>query len=251
MIVVGRIFLAVVLVLLWQWGYESSGELFFASPLAVLQRIYDVARDGSLWLHAAATLWISFLGFLIGFAAGVILPFALHQSERATRAIEPAVMASMGIPKFALAPLLILWFGIGDAPKVVIIAFMVFYMIFISTFSGLRGVDRRLVVMAQIIGAQRIKVAHEVLWKSLQPYLFAGLKVALPRALSAAIVGEFLVADRGLGYMIEHARQMGDTTGVFAGIVIVTVVVLGLNWLLERLQGWALAWKPVGTDAAH
>lgn len=251
MIITGRILLAIALILLWQWGYESSGELFFASPISVLRRIYDVARDGSLWVHAASTIWISCFGFLIGFVAGVILPFILYQSERATRAIEPAVMASMGIPKFALAPLLILWFGIGDAPKVVIVAFMVFYMIFISTFSGLRGVDRRLVVMAQIVGARHLKVARDVLWKSLQPYLFAGLKVALPRAISATIVGEFLVADRGLGYMIEHSRQMGDTTGVFAGIVIVTAVVLSLNWLLERLQGWALAWKPAEAGPAH
>lgn len=251
MILFGRIALGVALLGLWEWGFRSAGPLFFASPLDVLFRLIQIVRDGSLWPHAASTLWITALGFAIGFVFGVLIPFLLDQSERATRAIEPAIMASMGVPKFALAPLLILWFGIGDAPKVVIIAFMTFYMIFISTFGGLRGVDQKLILMARIAGANPFKLAYDVLWRSLQPYLFAGLKVALPRALSAAIVGEFLVADRGLGYMIEHARQMGDTTGVFTGIVLVVIVVLGLNWMLEKLQSRALSWKPVDSSATH
>ncbi|WP_374632163.1 ABC transporter permease [Ferrovibrio sp.] len=251
MITTGRILLGLALLACWEWGHRVAGNLFVASPMEVVQRLREIVEDGSLWGHAASTLWITALGFAIGFFFGVLLPFLLDQSERATKAIEPAVLASMGIPKFALAPLLILWFGIGDAPKVVIIAFMTFYMIFISTFSGLRGVDHKLIVMAKIVGADPMNLARDVLWRSLQPYMFAGLKVALPRALSAAIVGEFLVADKGLGYMIEHARQMGDTTGVFTGIVVVTALVLGLNWLLERLQAKVMAWRPKDASVAH
>ena len=105
-------------------------------------------------------------------------------------------MASMGIPKYALMPLLILWFGIDDAPKLVVVALLVFYIVFITVFAGIRNVDRRLINMARVVGASETAIAREVIWNSLLPFFFTGLKIALPRAVSAAIVGEFLVATR-------------------------------------------------------
>ena len=117
-------------------------------------------------------------------------------------------MASMGIPKYALAPWLILWFGIGDVPKLVVVTLMVFYIMFITTFAGIRGVDQRLVNMARIIGASERTISRKIIWTSLLPFFFTGLKIALPRAVSATIVGEFLVATEGVGRSIEHARQV-------------------------------------------
>jgi ABC-type nitrate/sulfonate/bicarbonate transport system permease component len=157
-------------------------------------------------------------------------------------------MASQGIPKYALAPWLILWFGIGDMPKLVIVTLMVFYAIFITVFAGIRSVDPRLVNMARILGASETVIAREVVWKSLQPYFFAGLKVALPRAVSATIVGEFLVSTEGIGHYIEHARELSDTVGVFAGIAVATVVVLAINAVADWLERRALAWRPVERD---
>ena len=110
---------------------------------------------------------------------------------------------------------------------------MVFYIMFVTVFAGIRGVDQRLVNMARIIGASESKISREVIWNSLQPFFFTGLKIALPRAVSACIVGEFLVSTEGVGYYIEHAREVSDTVGVFAGIVVATALVLMINGIVE------------------
>jgi len=154
----------------------------------------------------------------------------------------------MGIPKYALAPWLILWFGIGDLPKLVVVTLVVFYIIFITTFAGIRAVDRRLIDMARIAGAGETRIAREIIWKSLLPFFFTGLKVALPRAVSATIVGEFLVATEGVGHYIEYSRQISDTTGVFAGIVVAVVLVLGVNAVVNTIERRALRWRPVERD---
>jgi ABC-type nitrate/sulfonate/bicarbonate transport system permease component len=192
-----------------------------------------------------ATMRVSALGFLIAAVAGVLLPFALRRSPRAADAVEPFIMASQGIPKYALAPWLILWFGIGDLPKLVVVATVVFYILFITTFAGIRGVDRRLVDMARVLGAPERTIARAIVWPSLLPFFFTGLKIALPRAVSATIVGEFLVSTEGVGHYIEHARQVSDSTGVFAGIVIAIALVLALNVLVNRVERRALRWRPL------
>ncbi len=196
----------------------------------------------------AATLRVSALGFAIACILGVLLPFLLRRSPRLTEAVEPFIMASMGIPKYALAPWLILWFGIGDLPKLVVVVLMVFYVIFITTFAGIRAVDRRLIDMARIAGAGETMIAREIVWKSLLPFFFTGLKVALPRAVSATIVGEFLVASEGVGHYIEYSRQVSDTTGVFAGITVATALVLAINAAVNVIERRALGWRPVERD---
>ena len=198
--------------------------------------------------HRSRRLRVSALGFVIGCVCGVGLPFLLRLSERATQAIEPFIMASMGIPKYALTPWLILWFGIGDAPKVIVVTLFVFYIVFITVFAGVRGVDQRLVNMARVIGASERAIARKVIWVSLLPFFFTGLKVALPRAVSAAIVGEFLVATEGVGFSIERARQLSDTTGVFAGIVVAVALVLLINAVVNALERHALKWRPTDRD---
>ena len=134
---------------------------------------------------------------------------------------------------------------IGDLPKLVVVTLVVFYILFITTFAGIRGVDQRLVKMARIIGAGEGVISREIIWNSLLPFFFSGLKIAFPRAVSATIVGEFLVSSQGVGRYIEHARQVSDTTGVFAGIVIAIALVLAINGLVNRVERWSLSWRPV------
>jgi NitT/TauT family transport system permease protein len=151
----------------------------------------------------------------------------------------------MGIPKYALVPWLILWFGIGDLPKLIVVTLVVFYILYITTFAGIRGVDQRLINMARVIGASERVIAREIIWTSLLPFFFTGLKIAFPRAVSATIVGEFLVSTEGVGRSIEHARQISDTTGVFAGVVIAIALVLTINGIVNLFERWALRWRPV------
>jgi NitT/TauT family transport system permease protein len=157
-------------------------------------------------------------------------------------------MASVGVPKYALVPLFILWFGIDDAPKLWLVGLLVFYPVFIAVFAGIRNVDRRLINMARVVGASESMISREVIWNSLVSFFFASLKIALPRAVSAAIIGEFLVGNEGLGYFIEYSRQNFDTTGVFAGIVIATTLVLLINAVLVWLDRRINAWRPTERD---
>ena len=244
----GRLALAVALLAVWEWGARAFGPLFFAPPLATAQRIVEMAGNGKLLTDTIATLRVSVTGFVIGCAAGVGLPFLLRLSPRVTSAVEPFILASMGIPKYALTPWLILWFGIGDAPKVIVVTLFVFYIVFITVFAGVRSVDPRLISMARVVGASEGAIARKVIWVSLLPFFFTGLKVALPRAVSAAIVGEFLVATEGIGFSIERARQLSDTTGVFAGIVVAVVLVLLINAIVNALERRALKWRPTDRD---
>jgi NitT/TauT family transport system permease protein len=247
-VAVGRIAVALALIGAWEWGARAFGPLFFAPPLATVQRIGEMTMSGKLFTDILATMRVSVIGFAIGCAVGVLLPFLLRLSERVTRAVEPFIMASMGIPKYALTPWLILWFGIGDAPKAIVVTLFVFYIVFITVFAGIRGVDQRLINMARIIGASERAIARKVVWVSLLPFFFTGLKVALPRAVSAAIVGEFLVATEGVGFSIERARQLSDTTGVFAGIVVAVALVLAINAVVNALERHALRWRPTDRD---
>jgi NitT/TauT family transport system permease protein len=244
----GRLMFAAALLLAWEWGARALGPLFFAPPLATAQRIVEMAGNGKLFTDIVATMRVSVAGFVIGCVCGVGLPFILRPLPRVTAAVEPFIMASQGIPKYALTPWLILWFGIGDAPKVIVVTLFTFYITFITVFAGVRGVDHRLINMARIVGASERTIARKVIWIALLPFFFTGLKVALPRAVSAAIVGEFLVATEGVGFSIERARQLSDTTGVFAGIVVAVALVLAINAVVNAIERYALRWRPTDRD---
>jgi ABC-type nitrate/sulfonate/bicarbonate transport system permease component len=210
----------------------------------------EFALSGQAVRHTLATLPLSAFGFAIGCAAGIAIPFALCLSPRLTAAVEPYIMMSVGIPKYAMMPLFILWFGIHDAPKLALVAILVFYVVFIAVFAGIRSVDKRLVDMARVVGASETVVSREVIWNSLLPFFFAALKVALPRAVSAAIISELLVGTEGLGRYIENSRQMTDTVGVFVGIVYATALVLAINAVLIAVDRRVQSWRPVDRDMA-
>jgi NitT/TauT family transport system permease protein len=246
----GRIALALALVLVWEVLAERLGPLFLPAPRVVFARMIDFTLSGEAVRHTLATLRLSAVGFAIGCVFGILIPFLLRLSPRLTAAVEPYVMMSVGVPKYAMMPLFILWFGIHDAPKLALVGILVFYVVFIAVFAGIRSVDRRLIDMARIVGASETAISREVIWNSLLPYFFAALKVALPRAVSAAIIGELLVGTEGLGRYIENSRQMTDTVGVFVGIVFATALVLAINAVLVAVDRRVQAWRPVERDMA-
>ena len=249
-VLAGRLLLSMALLVVWEIGARRLGPLFLAAPSDVAVRLFELFRSGAIFLDLWVTISISMTGFALGCIGGVILPLLLNRSPRLTEALEPFITAAMGIPKFALAPLLILWFGIGAKPKLVIVSLMVFFAIFVTVFSGIRNVDRRLTDMARILGASPAMIARRIVWPSLLPFFFAGLKIAMPRAVSAALVGEFLVGSEGIGHSIEQARQISDMTGVFAGITVATALVVIINVFVEVLQNRALAWRRIAHDMA-
>ncbi len=245
-----RAVVGIALLAAWQLAAEATGKLFIAGPVDVAERIGYLVQSGDLWVHSLATFEEALAGYGLGAAAAIALPYVLRLSPRLMIALDPYMAAAMAVPKLALAPLIILWFGIGMLSKVLFVASLVFFLIFFNVLAGVLAADPRLIAMARVAGASEWMVAREIIWNSSMPYLITGLKISLPRGISAAVVGEFLAADAGLGYYIEYSRDQADTVGIFTGIVVVTIYVLVLNTILKRIQLSALAWRPVDREMA-
>jgi NitT/TauT family transport system permease protein len=244
----GRVAVGLLALALWQAAHHALGAEWLSSPADIVRRTAEITASGELLRHTVATLTEAAGGFLLGGGAGILLPFALRLSPRLTAALDPFFAAALGVPKLALAPLLILWFGIGIISKVVFVAAVVFFFLFFNTQAGVRALDPRLAAAVRVLGGREWTVTREIAWHTALPYMFAGLKVALPRAISAAVVGEFIAADRGLGYYINNARSMADPVGLFTGVALVTLLVLAIDAALERLQARSLAWRPLARD---
>ena len=217
---------------------------FIGKPSAIAERLWDTFVHGDMIVHTGVTLGHSVAGLVLSLVIGVPVGILFAARRTVADVVEPYFLALYSLPRVALAPLFILWFGIDDAPKLWLIGLLVFYVIFIAVFAGIRSVDRRLINMARVVGASEGMIAREVIWNSLLPYFFASLKIALPRAVSAAIIGEFLVGKEGLGFLIEYSRQNFDTTGVFVGIVVATALVLVINAALGFVDRKFNAWRP-------
>jgi ABC-type nitrate/sulfonate/bicarbonate transport system permease component len=245
---VGRIALGIAFLAVWQFGTNVMGAAWLPGPVETLVRIWDLSVSGEIARDTLVTFSEAAAGMIIGGAAGAVLPFLLRLSPRLMTTLDPFISAAFGLPKLALAPLFILWFGIGIATKVVFVASIVFFLLFYNGLAGILAVDPRLVAMLRVAGASEWMITREIVWNTTKPFLFSGLKIALPRALSGAVVGEFIAADAGLGWYINHARSINDTTGVVAGAVIVTVLVIAVNAALKRVQARSLAWRPVARD---
>jgi NitT/TauT family transport system permease protein len=247
-IAAGRVALAAVIFAAWSAAAAIAGRLYVAPPWDVAWRIVADVDSGHLAPHVLATLRVSFLGFAMGWLMGVLLPLLLLPRPRTLAVVEHIAAASAMIPKYALIPLLILWVGIDDGPKLWLIALLVFYPTLIGTLAGARHLDRSLMDIARVFGASHLTAARLVIWPAALPFVCAGLRISVPRALGGAIVAEFLVGNEGIGYLIEFSRQSIDTVGVFAGIVIASMLIWAPAAFLRRLQ-YHVTWPQRGAAA--
>lgn len=245
-VALGRLALGLGVMALWQLTHYWLGPDVVSGLGEIAERLVEIFTNGSLFVHLGVTIYESGLGLLLGATAGLLLPFLLRLVPRLERALEPYIGAAMGVPKLALAPLIILWFGVGIASKVVFVASVVFFLIFFSTLAGIKAVDGRLVAMARVSGASGFFLTREVILPGAAPMILSSLKVAAPRGISAAVVAEFIAADAGVGFYIRQAMDQADIVGIFTGVLVITAMVLVLNALLERLQRSLLSWRDVG-----
>ena len=184
------------------------------------------------------------LGYTIGVTAGIVAGYVLGRSQRLARIFEPYVMAFYGIPKIALAPLFIIWFGIGIWSKVTLAATMVFFLVFYNVYSGVRTVDRDLVGLARVLGADETALSRHVYLPAAAPFILLGMRMAVPYAVIGVIVGEFTSAFKGLGLFIHQASTTYDPAGVFAGITILVAFITAMGALTGRLERHLLRWRP-------
>jgi ABC-type nitrate/sulfonate/bicarbonate transport system permease component len=243
LVATGRVLLGIGIVVVWTLAHRHLGDRYMAGLGDIASRLWELAQSGVLFRDIGVTMLEASVGLALGATVGFVLPFVIARVRGLDAALRPFIAAAMGVPKLALAPLLILWFGIGLFSKVVFVALVVFFLLFFSTLSGIRSADARLIAVSRVLGLRDLMLLREVMVPSTLPFVFASLKVALPRAVSAAVVAEFIAADTGLGSYIQNAMSQADTVGVFTGIVAVTAVVMIVNAILDRTQKRALNWR--------
>ncbi|HLH23465.1 MAG TPA: ABC transporter permease [Chloroflexota bacterium] len=240
--------LAIVVALLALWQYASGrwvDAILISSPTEIVARFAEMIQNGQLWRHTQVTFTEIIIGYAIGAGLGLAVGFGLAQSRLWADVFEPMILGFYGIPRTALAPLFIIWLGIGIASKVGVVALMSFFLVFFNTYAGLRGVDRDYVNLARLFGADRFHLIWRVLLPAASPTILVGLKTAVPQAVIGATVGEFIASSEGLGYFIRRAAGTFDAAGLFVGVIMLLVLVLVANWLLDLLEARLMAWRSV------
>ena len=239
----------IVILIFWQWAAgRLIKEIYVSKPSAVAERLYELFSSGEIYPHLWTTGQELVLGYVIGVSGGILAGYALGRSPRLASIFEPYVMAFYGIPKIALAPLFIIWFGIGIWSKIALAGIMVFFLVFYNVYTGVRSVDRELVNLTLVMGANQRQLTYHVYFPAAAPYVLLGMRMAVPYSVIGVIVGEFTSSTQGLGLFIHEASSTYDPAGVFAGIVILLAFVVVANVLAGRLERRFLRWK---TPSAH
>lgn len=234
----------IVLVIAWEL---ASGrwirEAYVSSPVAVVERLFDLFSTGVIFPDLRTTGIELLLGYVIGVAAGTVCGYVLGRSQSLARIFEPYLLAFYGVPKIAFAPLFIIWFGIGISSKVALSAIMVFFLVFYNVFVGVRSVSKEYVDIARVMGADQRQLTRYVYFPATTPFIMLGLRAGLPYAVIGVIVGEFTSATSGLGLYMFRGSVTFDPAAVFAGVVILLVFVLSMGSLLGLLERKLLKWK--------
>ncbi len=238
----------VVTLVLWEAVARVFNTSFWtSSPIAVVQEMERWYASGDLVGDLKVTLFEAGAGFLLGSIAGGLVGFVLGWVRRLGDLFEPFILSLYTLPKIALAPLFVLWFGIGVSNKVMFSALLVFFMVFFTTFQGTRQVDADLVENARLLGASRFDTWTKIAIPYSAVWVFTGLRIGLPYALIGAIVGEFVAADSGVGFRIKEATAFFNTAGVFAGLILLMAISILLLALLRLVERRALRWQTAET----
>ena len=174
---------------------------------------------------------------------GIVLGFALARAPFAARVLDPFIKMLNAVPRVVLAPLFLVWFGLGIWSKVALAVTLVFFVMFFNTYQGVRDADRVVVDSVRMMGASERQLVRHVLVPSALTWIFSSLQTSLGFAMVGAVVGEYLGAARGLGYVISQAEGTFDTTGVFAGMTVLSIVVVIASSAVTRLERYLLRWK--------
>jgi ABC-type nitrate/sulfonate/bicarbonate transport system permease component len=239
----GWIALALVIAI-WQAAGSAglANPLFLPAPSAIARAIYQLAISGALWQHLSASLLRIGVGWLLGTAAGVAVGFAIGLSRLARSVGITFISALFPIPKIALLPLLILWLGIGEEPKIATIALGVFFSTAISVYSGVDAVPRNLIRMAQSFNVPFATIVRKVIWPGALPAILAGFRITASVALLLVVSAEMIGAQYGIGAFVLQAGNLMQTDQLLAGVVILSVFGLAvgkvIGWLEMRLLHW-------------
>ena len=230
----------------WEAAVRAFGVPFYILPAPSRIAGVLVADHALLLGEAAVTLGEVLLGFAIAFVVGVVLALTIFSSRTVERAVYPLVIASQTVPVFAIAPLLVVWFGYGVLSKIVMAALIVFFPIVVNTVDGLRAADPDMVNLLKILGAGPGQIVRRVRVPAALPFVFSGTRIAIATSVIGAVIGEWVGSTRGLGYLMIHANAQLHVDLVFAVIVYLSVMATALFWTVSLVEWVALPWRRAG-----
>jgi NitT/TauT family transport system permease protein len=221
----------------------SYPAFILPTPQQVAIRFVEAVRSGTLQMHTWVTLREVFAGLALGLSVALVLGYGLAKSRTLERLLAPYIVASQAIPIVALAPLLVIWFGAGSLSKVLVCALTLFFPVLINTIVGIRNVDADLRELMRSLQASPWQVFAKLELPAALPVLFGGLKVGVTLSVIGAVVGEFVGADRGLGFLVNLARGLFDTPLMFVALFTLMLIALALYLFVSVIEGWLLRWR--------
>jgi NitT/TauT family transport system permease protein len=235
----------VLMIILWALIVRLGNypSFFLPTPARVAMRFIQAVREGILLPHILVTLQEIFGGLALGLSVALVLGYLLAKSRTAERILSPYIVASQAIPIVALAPLLVIWFGVGSLSKILVCALTLFFPVLINTIVGIRSVDAELVDLMRSLRASRWQRFRLLELPASLPVLFGGLKVGVTLSVIGAVVGEFVGSDRGLGFLVNLARGLFDTPLMFVALFTLMFIALALYLIISLLENWLLKWR--------
>ena len=240
---VDRTLAAVVPLVFWQLAAEYFGKKWISSPYDVGMRIWSMAMDGSLAMHSWETFREAMLGLLIGVILGIIFGIMLGMWRRLADAVDPVVMGLYSLPRVSLAPLFIIWLGIGLLAKVTLVASMVVFVVLFSVREGVRNIDREIIESFRSMNASKIAMIRHVITPSLMPWLMTSIRIGIGMSLVGAVVGEMIGSSRGLGWYVNHSSGVYDMTGAITALFVLMLMAMAFNGLLALIERRVLHWR--------
>ena len=221
---------------------------FVSQPTEIARRVAAWSGDGTIWLHLATTLQESLLGLLIGSALGIALGFWFGRSPALAMVFDPYIKMLNAVPRIVLAPLFLLWFGLGIWSKVALAVTLVFFIVFFNVYQGVKEVSPTVLANARMLGMNDRQLMRHVYWPSALSWMFSSLHTSVGFAVVGAVVGEYLGSAAGLGYLILQAEGTFDIAGVFAGMFVLAVFVIIIDWMVTLVERRLLVWRPVAAE---
>jgi NitT/TauT family transport system permease protein len=233
------------LLALWEAAGRAGmlNPLFLPSPSQIGAALVDLFSDGRIWPHLEATFAAALGGLALGIAVGVVLGVTAALVPLIAELLEPVMTLLNAVPRVILAPLFVIWLGIGLASKIALSFILVAVLIFFTVFTGISQVDRRMVERVVTLGGDRWALIRHVYLPSVTAWILSNLKIAVGFAFTGALVGEFVAATHGLGYLLSFAQSTYNAALMFALIFLILVVVLLIFGIAGRLEKFLLRWQ--------
>lgn len=235
----------IVLIVLWEIGSRTGviSALVLPAPSEAMGAMRDLWVSGELWLHMGASLQRLFLGWTAGTVLGITLGLCIGLFSSVRSSAAPLVAAFFPIPKIALLPLFIIWFGIGEESKVALIMFGTFFPTVIFTYGGVDNVDRSLIRMGQSFGLSWFSIVRKIIFPGALPTILSGMRVSSAIAIILIVAAELIAAEKGIGAYVQIAGSLFATDQLIAGVVLLSLLGLTVSWLISRAEKFLLRWR--------